>query len=94
VIHALGFNITGLHLEAGVPPGITAKLVGAVDSVNIARIKDLAQKNAESKAIVLLLKTLATAYNFKDQLKDVRFKGVEVDLTLGPSPKVNVGFLN
>jgi hypothetical protein len=94
VIHALGFNITGLHLEAGVPPGITAKLVGAVDNVNIARIKDLAQKNAESKAIVLLLKTLETAYNFKDQLKDLRFKGVEVDLTLGLSPKVNVGFLN
>jgi len=94
VIHALGFNITGLHLEAGVPPGITAKLVGAVDNVNIARIKDLAQKNAESKTIVLLLKTLETAYNFKDQLKDLRFKGVEVDLTLGLSPKVNVGFLN
>ena len=73
---------------------ITAKLVGAVDNVNIARIKDLAQKNAESKTIVLLLKTLETAYNFKDQLKDLRFKGVEVDLTLGLSPKVNVGFLN
>jgi len=53
-----------------------------------------ADSNAESKAIVLLLKTLQTAYNFKDQLKDLRFKGVEVDLTLGLSPKVNVGFLN
>jgi hypothetical protein len=94
VIHALGFNITGLHLEAGVPPGITAKLVGAVHTVNVAKIKDLAQKNAESKAAVLLLKTLETAYNFKDQLKDLHFKGVEVDLTLGLSPKVNVGFLN
>jgi hypothetical protein len=83
VIHALGFNITGLHLEAGMPPGITAKLVGAVDTVNVAKIKDLAQKNAENKATVLLLKTLETSYNFKDQLKDLHFKGVEVDLTLG-----------
>ena len=37
-----------------------------------------ADSNAESKAIVLSLKTLQTAYNFKDQLKDLRFKGVEL----------------
>lgn len=94
VIHALGFNVTGLHLEAGIPPAITAKLVGAVENVNVAKIKDLAQKNTEDKVIVVLLKTLESAYNFKDQLKDLHFKGVEVDLTLGLSPKVNVGFLD
>jgi hypothetical protein len=94
VIRALGFNITGLHLEAGVPPGMTAKLTGAVENVNVAKIEDLAQKNAENKVVVLLLKSLESAYNFKDQLKDLHFKGVEVDLTLGLSPKVNVGFLN
>jgi hypothetical protein len=94
VIHALGLNVTGMHVEAGVPPAITAKLVGAVENVNVTKIKELAQKNAENKVIILLLKTLETAYNFKDQLKDLRFKGVEVDLTLGLSPKVNVGFLN
>jgi hypothetical protein len=94
VIHALGLNVTGMHLEASVPPAITAKLTGAVENINAAKIKDLAQKNSENKAIVLLLKALETAYNFKDQLKDLHFKGIEVDLTLGLSPKVNVGFLN
>jgi len=94
VIHALGLNISGMHLEAGVPPGISAKLVGAVENVNLAKIKDLAQKNSDNRVIVLLLKALETAYNFKDQLKELQFKGVEVDLTLGLSPKVNVGFLS
>jgi len=94
VIHSLGFDITGMHLEAGVPPAISAKLIGAVANVDVAKIKDLAQKNAENKVIVLLLKSLETAYNFKDQLKELQFKGVEVDLTLGLPPKVNVGFLN
>jgi hypothetical protein len=94
VIHALGFDINGMHLEAGVPPVISAKLIGAVENVNVAKIKDLAQSNAENKVIVLLLKSLETAYNFKDQLKELQFKGVEVDLMLGLPPKVNVGFLN
>jgi len=94
VIHSLGFDITGMHLEAGVPPAISAKLIGAVANVDVAKIKDLAQKNAENKVIVLLLKSLETAYNLKDQLKELQFKGVEVDLTLGLPPKVNVGFLN
>ena len=94
VIHALGLNVTGMHIEAGVPPGFTAKMVGAVDKIDVAKIKDLAAKNTDNRVIVILLKALETAYNFKDQLKDLQFKGVEVDLTLGLSPKVQVGFLN
>lgn len=94
VIHALGFDVTGMHVEAGIPPGVTAKLVGALENVKMDKIKDLAQKNAENKVIVLVLRTLETAYNFKDQLKQLQFKGVEIDLTVGLSPKVNVGFLN
>jgi hypothetical protein len=94
VIHALGLDVSGMHVEAGVPPAISAKLVGSVEKVNVAKIKELAQKNGENRVITLLLKTLETAYNLKDQLKELHFKGVEVDVTLGLSPKIDVGFLN
>jgi len=93
-IHGLGLDVRDLHLEMGVPPEITAKLVGAVESIDVAKIKDLAANNTEKRLLVTLLKTLETAYNIKDQLKDLHFKGVEIDLKLGLSPKVNVGFLN
>ena len=64
IIHALGFNINGMRLEAGIPPGISAKLVGAVENIDVTKIKDLGQKHADNRVIVLLLKALETAYNF------------------------------
>ena len=93
-MHGLGLDVRDLHVEMGVPPEIAAKLVGAVENIDVAKIKELAAKNTEKKLLVTLLKTLETAYNIKDQLKDLRFKGVEIDLKLGLSPKINVGFFN
>ena len=92
-VHALGLDVRDLHVGMGLPPEVSAKLIGAVDAMDVAKIKELAEKNTEKKTLVTLLKTLEVAYNIKDQLKDLHFKGVEVNLTLGLSPKINVGFI-
>ena len=92
-VHALGLNVRDLHVGMGLPPEIAAKLTGSVDAMDVAKIKDLAEKNRDKSALVALLKTLEAAYNIKDQLRDLHFQGVEIDFTLGLSPKINVGFV-
>ena len=68
-------------------------MIGAVENIDPAKIKDLIEAHPEKKTLLVLLKGLQTAYHLKDQLHDLHFKGVEVDIKLGLSPKLNVAFL-
>jgi hypothetical protein len=93
-IHALGLDVRDLHMELGLPPSVSVKLVGLVDNINVARIKELIAVNGEKKLLVTLLKALEAAYNIRSQLKDLKLAGIEIDLEVGLMPKVHVAFVN
>ena len=93
-IHALGLDVRDLHMDLGIPPEVSLKLVGLVANINVPMLKTLIEKNEDNKALVTLLKALEMAYNFKGQLKDLHLDGIEIDLKLGLMPKVHVGFVS
>ena|SRR5579864_4850896 len=93
VMRALGLTVRDLHVAMGLLPEIGAKLIGSVDTINVAKINELIDKEKEKKTLVAVLKTLQAAYNVKDQLGDLGLKGVEIDMTLGLPPKIHVAFV-
>jgi hypothetical protein len=92
-MRALGLTVRDLHVGMGLIPEIGAKLIGSVDTINVAKINDLIGKEKEKKTLVAVLKTLQAAYNVKDQLGDLGLKGVEIDMTLGLPPRINASFV-
>jgi hypothetical protein len=94
-LRSLGFTMSDLHVGMGtLLPEISAKLIASTDTVEVKRIKELEEKNAEKKVLVVILKALEAAYNIKKELGDLPFKGVEISLTLGIPPKASIGFIN
>jgi len=94
-LRSLGFTISDLHVGMGaLLPEISAKLVASTETVDVKRIKELEEKNAEKKVLVVVLKALETAYSIKREIGDVPFKGVEIQLALGIPPKASVGFVS
>lgn len=93
-MRALGFTVKDLRVGMGLLPEVGAKLVASTDTVDPKKIDELIKKQEERKTLVALLKALQAAYNIKQQLGDVKFKGVEIDMTLGLPPHVNVAFLS
>ena len=93
-MRALGFTVKDLHVGMGLPPETLVKLVASIDTVDVKKVQEIIDKNAENKTLVALLKTLQAAYHIKQQLGDVAFKGVEMDITLGLPPHVSVGFVS
>jgi len=92
-MRALGFTVRDLRIGMGLLPEIGAKLVASTDTMDPKKIDELIKKQQERKTLVALLKALQAAYNIKQQLADVSFKGVEIDVALGLPPHINVGFL-
>lgn len=92
-MRALGFDVKDVRMSMGLLPEIGAKLVASVDAIDVKKIDELAKKQEEKRMLAALLKALQAAYNVKQMLGGVKFTGVEIDLTLGLPPKINVGFL-
>ena len=93
-IRALGFRVRDLHVGMGLLPEIGAKLVASTDEIDVAKLEELIEHNADKKILAMALKGLHAAYNIKQQLPDVALTGVELDLTLGVPPRVSVSFVN
>ena len=91
-MRALGFTVTSFRLNMALPPELLLTLVSSVNTINAGRIKELIQKNAEKKLLVTVLKALEAAYHVKEQLGDATFETVQMDITLGLSPKIAVNF--
>ena len=89
---ALGFTVTSFRLNMALPPELLLTLVASVNTINVGRIKELIQQNAEKKLLVTILKALEAAYHVKEQLGDAAFATVHMDITLGLSPKIGVKF--
>jgi hypothetical protein len=93
-MRALGFTVKDVHIGMGLLPEVGAKLVASTDTLDVKKLEELIDKHAEKKFLVTALKTLLAAYNIKRQIPDVPLKGVELDVTLGLPPRVNVGFVS
>jgi hypothetical protein len=91
-MRALGFTVKDFRMSMGLPPDINTKLIASLDTVNVGRINELIAQHKDQQFVVTLLKALQAAYHVKEQLGDSSFKSVEMDITLGLSPRVSVGF--
>lgn len=91
-MRALGFTIKDFRMSMGLPPDINAKLIASLDTVNVSRINELIAQHKDQQLLIAILKALQAAYHVKEQLGDSSFKSVEMDITLGLSPRVSVGF--
>ena len=91
-MRALGFTVTSFRLNMALPPELRLTMVASVNTINVARIKEMIQKNAEKKLLVTVLKALEAAYHVKEQLGDATFAVIHMDITLGLSPKIAVNF--
>lgn len=92
-MRALGFSVADFHVGMGLLPEIGAKLVASADTVDVKKINELIEKQKERKTLVTLLKGLETAYNIRQQIASIPFKGIEIDMTLGLPPRVGIGFI-
>jgi hypothetical protein len=92
-IRALGFTVKDLQVGMGLVPEIGAKLVASTDTVDPKKIKELMDKSPENKILAGTLKALLLAYNVKQQIGNIPFKGVEVDVKLGLPPHIGVAFV-
>jgi hypothetical protein len=78
----------------GLIPEITGTLVGCIDDIDVGRLRELIDRNQDKKTLVTFLKALQAAYNIKEQVPDISFKGIQIDLKLGLPPHVGVKFLS
>ncbi len=92
-MRGLGFTMQDLHVGMGLVPEIGAKLVASTDTIDAKKIKELIDKSPENRTLVATLKALLLAYNVKQQIGSIPFKGVEVDVKLGLPPHIGVGFV-
>lgn len=93
-MRALGFTIKDLRVGMGLVPDIGAKLVASTDTLDVKKIKELIDSNPDNKTLVAALKGLQAAYHIKQQVGNVPFKGVEIDITLGLPPHIGVSFVS
>jgi hypothetical protein len=93
-MRALGFTVKDLRVGMSLVPEIGAKLVASTDTIDVKKIQELIEKNSEKKMLVTALKGLETAYNIKQEIGNLPFKGVELDFTLGLPPRVSVAFVS
>lgn len=93
-MRALGFTVKDLRVGMALIPEIGAKLIASTDTVDAKKIKELIEKHPENKTVVGMLKALLLAYNVKQQVGDLPFKGVEIDVTMGLPPRIGVSFVS
>jgi len=93
-IKALGLSVESVGIKVGVPPEITARLVGSVAALDADEIGKMAKESGDNKLLGALLEALRTAATVKNYLQQVGFKGLRADARLGLLPSVEVGLLN
>jgi len=93
-IKAIGLSVENVGIKMGLPPEITARLVGSAAALDEKEIEKLAKENAGNKILGAILDSLRTAALFKEQLQSVGFKGVKIDVKLGLLPSVDISLLN
>jgi hypothetical protein len=89
----LGLTVSNVSFKMGLPPEVGATFTGSVDALDPGKLKELIDKNKENKIVTLLLEALTTVSSLKNQLHELDFWGVKIDVRLGLSPHIEVGLL-
>jgi hypothetical protein len=92
-VKGLGLSVSNVSFKMGLPPEIGATFTGLVAALDQGKLKDLIAQNKENKMVTLLLEALTTVSSLKDQLRELDFWGVKMDVRLGLSPHIEVGLL-
>lgn len=93
-IKALGLSVENVAIKVGIPPEISARLVGSTAALDADELGKMSKESAENKLLAAILEALRTAASVKDHLQQVGFKGLRADVKLGLLPSVEVGLLN
>jgi hypothetical protein len=92
-LKALGLSVSDMSFRMGIPPEIAASLIGAIEALDEASIREVKDRHKENQVVGLILEGLILASTFKGQLTSLGFAGIRVDLKLGLLPSVQVGLL-
>jgi len=92
-LRALGLGLSDVSLKLGLPPEISASLTGSIEALDRDTIKELIEHHRGNQSVTIILEALITASNFKEQLVDLGFKGMKLDVRLGMFPSVKLGLL-
>jgi hypothetical protein len=92
-LRGLGLNISDVSLKLGMPPEISASLIGSVDALDHDVIEQLIARNSGNQTVTIVLEGLLTASNFREQLEGLGFRGLRLDVRLGIFPSVKLGLL-
>jgi hypothetical protein len=92
-LKSLGFSVTRFTVEVGMMPEIGATLAGSVRALNPGKIRELLQKRSGNKPLAALLHALLISANFKDQLKAMGIRAIELNIALGLPTSVTVDLL-
>ena len=92
-LRALGLGLSDVSLKLGLPPEISASLTGSIEALDRDTITVLIEPHRGNQSVTIILEALITASNFKEQLVDLGFKGLKLDVRLGMFPSVKLGLL-
>ncbi len=93
IIRALGLSVTDVRITMGLLPGVRAKLTGSVEALDGDKLKEHLTEKQQNRILTSILQSLRTVALFKDQLSEIGFKGVVIDLTIGIPPQMEVELL-
>jgi len=93
IIRALGLSVIDVRITTGLLPGVRAKLTGSVEALDGDKLKEQLTGKEQNKILTSILQSLQTVALFKDQLSEIGFKGVVIDLTIGIPPQMEVELL-
>jgi hypothetical protein len=92
-LHGLGLGLSDVSLKLGLPPEISASLTGSVDALDADTIKELIERHRGNQTVTVVLEGLHTASNFRQELVNLGFRGLKLDVRLGMFPSVKLGLL-
>ena len=92
-LRGLGLGVSDVSLKVGMPPEISACLTGSVEGLDPGTIKVLKEAHKDNQTVSIVLEGLLTASNFREQLVDLGFRGLKLDVRLGMFPSVKLGLL-
>lgn len=92
-LRGLGLGLSDVSVKFGFPPEISASLTGSVASLDREAIEPLVERHRGNQTVTIVLEALITASHFREQIIDIGFNGLKLDIRLGMFPSVKLGLL-
>lgn len=91
IMETIGFKVTKFSVDMSIPPQVYTSFLGSVENIREDGLKRLAEEHASDKLLPALVKALIIAKQFWSHV-EVKLTSVNVDVTLGLVPKIDVDF--